>query len=366
MYLEGSDQHRGWFQSSLLVALATRDRPPFREVLTHGFLIDLEGRKMSKSLGNTIAPQDVIKESGAEILRLWVASSDYSEELRVSKEILTRVVDSYRKLRNTCRILVANLYDFDPDTDLVPLDRLEPLDRYALARFGDAAQRMLKAYAAYDFSSVFQTLNALGTVDLSAFYVDVTKDRMYTLRPRSRERRSTQTAMYHACDGLARLVAPILPVTADDLWRHMPGARAASVHLASFPSVDAFIDRPLMARWDRLMKVREDVNAALEERRKAKLIGNSLGARVRLSAKGPIGALLDEHRSDLPALFIVSEVALETAQPEAPDDVTVEVDRASGVKCERCWRYVPTTRTEPEWEGICDRCVDALAEPVNR
>src|SRR4030095_11184886 len=205
MYLEGSDQHRGWFQSSLLIALGTRQRPPFREVLTHGFLIDLEGRKMSKSVGNAIVPQDVIKESGAEILRLWVAMSDYSEELRVSKEILTRVVDAYRKLRNTSRILVANLYDFDPTVDAVPLDRLEAVDRYALAKYAEAAQRMLRAYSAYDFPTVFQTLNTLATVDLSAFYVDVTKDRMYTFAARSPQRRSTQTAMFLICDGLARL-----------------------------------------------------------------------------------------------------------------------------------------------------------------
>ena len=199
MYLEGSDQHRGWFQSSLLVALATRGRPPFREVLTHGFLIDLEGRKMSKSLGNTIVPQEVIKESGAEIIRLWVSMTEFTEELRVSKEILTRVVDVYRKLRNTCRILVANLYDFDPATDMVPLDRLDEVDRFALARYAEAAQRMIRAYSEYDFSTVSQTVNTLATVDLSAFYVDVTKDRMYTLGAKSHERRSTQTVMYLIC-----------------------------------------------------------------------------------------------------------------------------------------------------------------------
>jgi isoleucyl-tRNA synthetase len=286
MYLEGSDQHRGWFQSSLMVALATRGRPPFREVLTHGFLIDLEGRKMSKSVGNVIAPQDVIKESGAEIVRLWVAMSEFTEELRVSKEILTRVVDVYRKLRNTCRILVANLYDFDPATDTVPIEKLDAVDRFALARYGEAAQRMLHAYDEYDFSTVAQNLNTLMTVDLSAFYVDVTKDRMYTLNAASRERRSTQTAMYTICDGLARLLAPILPVTADDLWRFMPGQRSESVHLEDFPVPDRLIDSDLVGRWERLLAVREDVNAALEEKRKEKLIGNALGARVVVTARG--------------------------------------------------------------------------------
>jgi isoleucyl-tRNA synthetase len=375
MYLEGSDQHRGWFQSSLLVALATRGRPPFREVLTHGFLIDLEGRKMSKSIGNVISPQDVIKESGAEILRLWVAASDYSEELRVSKEILTRVVDTYRKLRNTCRILVANLYDFDPAVDLVPVERLDVVDRYALARYADAATRILRAYDAYDFPTVYQALNTLATVDLSAFYVDVTKDRMYTLAARSNERRSTQTAMYFICDGLARLLAPILPVTAEDLWRHLPGARAASVHLEDFPKVEHYADAELMATWERLMTVREEVNGALEEKRKEKVIGNSLGARVIITARGPVGRLLEEHQALLPTLFIVSDLALHVGPADEADEIRVEVEKAPGVKCGRCWRYVPSIRTEPEWAGLCDRCVDALfrlnpettgAEPVNR
>lgn len=366
MYLEGSDQHRGWFQSSLLVALATRGRPPFREVLTHGFLIDIEGRKMSKSRGTGIAPQDVVRDSGAEILRLWVAASDYSEELRVSREILTRVVETYRKLRNTCRILVANLYDFDPAADMVPIERLDTVDRYALGRYAEAAQRILRAYDEYDFPSVYQTLNTLATVDLSAFYVDVTKDRLYTLAPRSHARRSTQTVMYLICDGLARLLAPILPVTADELWRFMPGRRSESVHLETFPAVERLIDRDFMASWDRLMRVRDTVNAALEEKRKDKIIGNSLGARVVLTAAGPIASLLERYRAYLPMLFIVSDVALHVGSAEAAEEVRVEVEKAPGVKCDRCWRYVPQVRTEPDWAGICDRCVDALAEPVNR
>jgi isoleucyl-tRNA synthetase len=365
MYLEGSDQHRGWFQSSLLVALATRGRPPYREVLTHGFLIDLEGRKMSKSVGNAISPQEVIKESGAEIIRLWVASTEFTEELRVSKEILTRVVDTYRKLRNTCRILVANLYDFDPATDSIPIDQLDAIDRYVLARFAAATKRTLAAYETYDFSTASQTLSMLATVDLSAFYVDVTKDRMYTLGARSRERRSTQTAMFLMCDGLARLLAPIVPVTADDLWRHMPGQRSASIHLEEFPKVDHLLAPDLATDWDRLMQVRDTVNAALEEKRKEKVIGNSLGASVTLTAAGPIAALLEQNGEHLPMLFIVSDLTLNLGDATGPDAVRVEVGKARGVKCGRCWRFVPAVRTEPDWAGICDRCVDALAEPVN-
>ncbi|MSO83060.1 MAG: isoleucine--tRNA ligase [Acidobacteria bacterium] len=366
MYLEGSDQHRGWFQSSLLVALATRGRPPFREVLTHGFLIDLEGRKMSKSLGNTITPQDVIKDSGAEIIRLWVSMTEFTEELRVSKEILTRVIDLYRKLRNTCRILVGNLYDFDPAVDMVPVEALDLVDRYALARYAEAADRMVRGYHEYDFSTVSQTVNALATVHLSAFYVDVTKDRMYTLGAKSPARRSTQTAMYLIGDGLSRLLAPILPVTADDLWRHLPGQRSASVHLENFPDVTGWVDPDLLGTWERLLEVRETVNAALEEKRKDKTIGNSLGARVTVTAAGPIGALLDRYRAELPMLFIVSDVSLRVGPEDAADAVTVGVEKAPGSKCDRCWRYVPLIRTEPEWAGICDRCVEALAEAVNR
>jgi isoleucyl-tRNA synthetase len=365
MYLEGSDQHRGWFQSSLLVALATRGRPPFREVLTHGFLIDLEGRKMSKSLGNAILPQEVIKESGAEIIRLWVSMTEFTEELRVSKEILTRVVDVYRKLRNTCRILVANLYDFDPATDMVPADALDEVDRFALARYAEAAQRMIRAYNEYEFSVVSQTLNTLATVDLSAFYVDVTKDRMYTLGAKSRERRSTQTVMYLISEGLARLLAPILPVTADQLWQHIPGRRSWSIHLEEFPKVEAYTDAPLLKTWEALLDVRETVNAALEEKRKNKVIGTSLGARVLITASGPIGALLTSRRDDLPMLFNVSDVSLTIVATDSADQVRVEVEKAPGVKCARCWRFVPSVRSEPDCAGICDRCVDALAGLVN-
>jgi isoleucyl-tRNA synthetase len=365
MYLEGSDQHRGWFQSSLLVALATRGRPPFRAVLTHGFLIDLEGRKMSKSLGNTIVPQEVIKESGAEIIRLWVSMTEFTEELRVSKEILTRVVDVYRKLRNTCRILVANLYDFDPATDMVPLDSLDEVDRFALARYGEAAQRMIRAYSDYDFSTVSQTVNTLATVDLSAFYVDVTKDRMYTLGAKSHERRSTQTVMYLISDGLARLLAPILPVTAEDLWRHIPGRRADSVHLEEFPSVEGLVDPQLLKTWSTLLGVREQVNGALEQKRKDKVIGTSLGARVVINASGAVGALLESHRAHLPMLFNVSDVELTVRAADGADEVRVQVQKAPGVKCARCWRFVPSVRTEADCAGICDRCVEALAGLVN-
>jgi isoleucyl-tRNA synthetase len=290
---------------------------------------------------------------------------DYGEEVRLGKEILSRVVEAYRKLRNTCRILVANLYDFDPARDSVPLEQMEEVDRYALARFAEASQRMVTAYADYDFPTVFKELNALATVDLSAFYVDVTKDRMYTYGAKSQPRRSGQTAMYVMADGLARLIAPILPFTSDELWRYMPGTRAESVHLETFPQAERLLNGELQERWARLMAVRDDVNAALEEQRKNKVIGNSLSAKVRIAARGAVGTLLEQYRAQLPTLFIVSDVALDVGPADAADEVRVIVERASGVKCERCWRYVSAVTTEPDRAGICDRCVEALAEPVN-
>jgi isoleucyl-tRNA synthetase len=358
LYLEGSDQHRGWFQSSLLLGLGTRGRAPYRQVVTNGFLIDMDGRKMSKSLGNAIAPQDVIKQSGADILRLWVSMSDYTEELRVSKEILARAAEAYRKIRNTLRYLLANLYDFDPANDRVPRDRLEQVDRYILARYADVSQQILKAYEAYDYSTIFQTINAFMTVDLSAFYADVSKDRLYTFAADSKERRSAQTAMFIMADGLARLLAPILSFTADEIWRFLPGKREASVHLALFPQkpeLDALHESALVARWERLIKARERVLAEIEPLRKDRQIGSSLQAKVVLSADGDEMAFLSEHATQLPMLFIVSDVELRRGKAEG---LHVAVERAPGMKCERCWRYVPKVCSE----GICERCQAALAK----
>jgi isoleucyl-tRNA synthetase len=372
IYLEGSDQHRGWFQSSLMVGLGTRGRPPFKQIVTNGFLIDVEGQKMSKSRGNSLEPQEIIRTSGADIIRLWVASSDYTEEIRLSNEILARVVESYRKIRNTLRYLVANLYDFDPATDAVDSKELEEVDRYILARYADVALRILRAYEGYDYSTIFQTVNAFTTVDLSAFYNDISKDRLYTFSPRSRERRSAQTAMYSMADGLTRLLAPILSFTADELWRHLPGTRDASVHTALFPSEGALArlaDRELLDRWTKLIALRDAVLGEIEPLRKNKQIGSSLQARVVISATDAELALLEPHAKQLPMLFIVSEVELR----KAPADVEahaealprVVIERAGGVKCERCWRYVPRVSTDPASAGLCDRCQDALAETVN-
>jgi isoleucyl-tRNA synthetase len=370
LYLEGSDQHRGWFQSSLLVGLGTRGRPPFRQVVTHGFVVAEDGRKMSKSLGNSIEPEEILKTSGADILRLWVAMSDFTQEIRLSKEILARAVEAYRKIRNTLRYLLGNLYDFDPAVDRVPLDQLEEIDRYILGRYGELGQRITRAYAEYDYATVFQGLNAFTTVDLSAFYADVSKDRLYTFAARSPQRRSAQTAMYMMVEGLTRLMAPILPFTADEVWHFVPGARDESVHLALFPSeLSALADPELLDRWTKLLDVREAVLAEIEPLRKSKQIGSSLQARVVLSAAPAELALLERYEHDLPMLFIVSEVELRPA----PTDVEVNeearpriaIDRATGVKCERCWRYVKKVSSEPAWAGLCDRCQDALAQTAH-
>ena len=366
IYLEGSDQHRGWFQSSLLVGLGTRGRPPFREVLTHGFLIDVDGRKMSKSLGNTVQPQEVIKESGAEILRLWVAMSDFREELRVGKQILARVIEAYRKFRNTLRYLASNLYDFDPARDSVAAADLQPVDRFVLSRYGATAAAALRGYQDYDYPAIFQTVNQFLTVDLSAFYADVSKDRLYTFASGSRERRSAQTAMFIMADGLARLLAPILPVTSDELWRHIPGSagREESVHIATFPrDVERLVDQSVDTEWNRLLAIRDTVNRALETARQAKTIGTSLAAHVALTAGGETAALLRRHEADLPMLFIASQVSLDASGPEG---VSVSVSRAEGAKCERCWRVLPELSREPRVEGLCDRCVAALPEAGER
>jgi isoleucyl-tRNA synthetase len=367
IYLEGSDQHRGWFQSSLLVGLGTRGRAPFRQVLTHGFLIDLEGVKMSKSLGNSIEPEHIVKQSGADVLRLWVAMSDYRAEIRVSNEILARAVEAYRKIRNTLRYLAANLYDFDPAADLVDPARLEEVDRYILARYGDVSERMLHAYDEYDYGTIFQALNAFATVDLSAFYADVSKDRLYTFGAGSAERRSAQTAMYIMADGLARLIAPILSFTADELWRHLPGAREESVHLALFPDRQALarlVDRALLERWAELTSLRERVLAEIEPLRKSKQIGSSLQAKVVLSTTNGHLSFLSRHQALLPMLFIVSEVevrSVDEGKMPGETEPQIAIERAPGVKCERCWRYVQHVSTEPRWAGLCDRCLGALA-----
>ncbi|TAK12712.1 MAG: isoleucine--tRNA ligase [Acidobacteria bacterium] len=359
LYLEGTDQYRGWFQSSLLVGVGARGRAPYKQVLTHGFVVDEQGRKMSKSIGNVVLPQTVIKSSGAEVLRLWVSMVNYQEEVRIGKEILDRTVEAYRKIRNTFRYLLSNLYDFNPATDLVPVDQLEEVDRFILSKYGRLAQQVISAYDQYDLQTIFQGVNAFMTVDLSAFYLDVSKDRLYTFGTKSRERRSAQTAVYLMADGLTRLIAPILVVTADEIWRHLPGQREKSVHVADFPKNHLeLINENLELKWTELLAARNQVNASLELLRKDKKIGQSLMAHVILSGGGKV--LQSEPADQLAMLFNTSGVTIE----KGTDELVVNVLVAAGDKCPRCWRYVPELVTSGDRTGLCLRCDDALGVPV--
>jgi isoleucyl-tRNA synthetase len=293
--------------------------------------------------------------------------------VRLSKEILSRAVEAYRKIRNTLRYLLANLYDFDPQLDQVERSHLEEVDRYILARYADVAHHILNAYDNYDYGTIFQALNGFTTVDLSAFYADVSKDRLYTFAARSRERRSAQTAMYMMADGLTRLMTPILSFTADELWRFLPGRREESVHMAMFParaSLGALMDRELLHQWGSLTELRERVLVRIEPLRKDKQIGSSLQARVVLSAAPQDFQFLKQYELQLPMLLIVSDVTLhkEDAGPAGssePGKPGITIERAGGVKCERCWRYVTSVSSDPVWAGLCERCQDALAEPIH-
>ncbi|HEV8663029.1 MAG TPA: isoleucine--tRNA ligase [Candidatus Methylomirabilis sp.] len=364
MYLEGSDQHRGWFHSSLLTAVGTAGRAPYREVLTHGFVVDGAGRKMSKSLGNVIAPQEIMEKYGAEILRLWVAAEDYRDDLRLSDEILSRLAEGYRRIRNTCRYLLGNLKDFDPRTDLLPPADLQEIDRFILHRLARLTERLLRAYEGYEFHVFYHSLHNFCAVDLSAFYLDVLKDRLYTSGRTSRARRAAQTALYHLLTGLVRLMAPVLSFTADEVWAALPkaGGGSESVHLESFPAVEGgWLDEALGERWDRLLRVRDQVLKALEEVRQAKLIGNSLEADVDLHAGSTLCDFLRPSAAELPTLFIVSSVTLHL-DPDVPEDtLTVRVSRTRGVKCERCWTYRETVGQDGRHPTLCDRCVAVLA-----
>ncbi len=367
LYLEGSDQHRGWFHSSLLAAVGTRGHAPYRAVLTHGFVVDGQGRKMSKSQGNVISPDEVIRRYGAEILRLWVAAEDYRDDIRISEEILKRLVEAYRRIRNTCRFLLGNLSDFDPAADAVAPGDLWEIDRYALDRVNRLVERCRRAYEEYEFHVIFHRIHNFCAVDLSAFYLDILKDRLYTFPARSPGRRAAQTALYEILHRITRLMAPVIAFTADEVWSHMPGV-SESVHLEVFPEVDpASLDDELAQRWDRLRKLRGLVTRAAESARVDKVIGHSLDARVVLYLDGRWEAFLSPYASELPFLFIVSQVDLAEGpggaftDPDLPG-VGVEVMRAEGRKCQRCWNYSTTVGESPEHPEVCARCVKHLAE----
>lgn len=367
MYLEGSDQHRGWFHSSLLTAVGTRGHAPYRAVLTHGFVVDGEGKKMSKSLGNVVAPQEVIERYGAEILRLWVAAEDYRDDIRISEEILKRLAEGYRRIRNTCRYLLGNLSDFQPAHDALSLNELDEIDRFILHRLGQLIERLHRAYETCEFHLLYHGLHNFCAVDLSAFYLDVLKDRVYTSAPRSRARRAAQTSMYQILDALVRLMAPVLSFTADEVWQVMPkqGGEAESVHLAEFPPIRSdLLDEALEARWKDLLSVRDEVLKALEAARKAKLIGTSLEARVDLMVDPTLLPTLTKYEADLPMLFIVSAVSIgsPTETEVAGKRVEVRVGRAEGFKCARCWTYSESVGRSIPYPDVCARCAGVLEE----
>jgi len=360
VYIEGGDQFRGWFNSSLMIGIAAHDRAPYKTVITHGWTLDAQGRAMHKSLGNAVEPDKVIKQSGAEIIRLWCASSNYFDDMRGSDEILLRVTDSYRKLRNTARYALSNLNGFDPARDTVPFEEMEEIDRWALAEFNRVTTEVLAAYEGFEFHNVFRALFNFATVTLSARYFDIIKDRLYTFGPHNKARRSAQTALLRIVDALARMLAPVLVFTADEIWENLPGREEPSIHLALLPKVDEQSHDELLAEWERLFTIREGVLRALEEARVTKQIGSSLEAKVTLQASGSALELLQKHQNDLRYLFIVSQVEL--GNSDASEGVSIAISNADGQKCERCWNYSTRVGEWDRYPTVCERCVAALKE----
>ncbi|HLL52466.1 MAG TPA: isoleucine--tRNA ligase [Myxococcaceae bacterium] len=371
LYLEGSDQHRGWFHSALLVGVGTRDRAPYETVLTHGFVVDGEGRKMSKSVGNTVAPDKMIQQHGAEVLRLWVASSDYRDDVRLSEQILKGLSEGYRKIRNTLRYALSNLYDFDPAKDTVPADQLLPLDQWARSRTAELINRVREAYEAYEFHLVYHHVVDFCAMDLSARYFDILKDRLYTSKAAGHARRSAQTVLHEIARDLLQILAPVMSFTAEEAWQTLPGKPTESVFLAGFPEpvVDELVEGELLANFEKLFAVRGEVQKLLEVARRDKVIGASLEAKVALSATGAVRSFLEQHLKDLPTLLIVSQVELSDKPADKAQPITVpgfgtdsslhaEVRVADGQKCPRCWTY--STRVGQQAE-VCAKCEDALA-----
>jgi isoleucyl-tRNA synthetase len=359
LYLEGSDQHRGWFHSALLTSAGTRGRAPYLGVLTHGFVVDGEGRKMSKSAGNVIYPDEVIENYGAEILRLWVAAEDYRDDIKLSEEILRRLSEAYRRVRNTCRYILGNLYDYDPQKDGVPYGELMELDRWALHRLENLVSRALKAYERFEFHIIYHTINNFCAVDMSALYLDILKDRLYVSPARSAERKSAQTALYEILVTLVKLMAPILSFTAEEVWGYLHGDGGGSVHLQQFPAIKGeFMDEELARRWDKIWQVREEVSKALEGARREKLIGLSLDAGLSIGLPRGLYDVLRQYEDELKRIFIVSQVALSTG--DDVKEVRVEVTKAEGEKCGRCWVYDTSVGLHPEHPTICQRCIQTI------
>lgn len=372
LYLEGSDQHRGWFHSSLLTSVGTRDRAPYDAVLTHGFVVDADGKKMSKSIGNIVSPGKVIDRYGAEILRLWVSATDYREDIRISENILKQLTDAYRRIRNTCRFMLGNLSDFDPENDQVPFESMPDIDRFALHKLQELVEKTRRAYDTYEFHSIYHAFYNYCTLDLSAFYLDILKDRLYTSASGSQGRRSAQTVIHTVLGTLARLMAPILSFTAEEIWQYMPGRgeNETSIHLLSLPDVkEEWKDDNLAGRWEQLIAVRGEVTKALEKARAEKRIGHPLDAAVTIASNGDLYQKLIQFSDDLRSVFIVSRATLVKGEKSADayesaeiEDLSILVESAKGDKCERCWIHEPTVGQSADHPTICDRCIGVLGE----
>lgn len=369
VYLEGADQYRGWFQSSLLTAVAGGSGAPYRQIITHGWTVDGEGRKMSKSLGNGIAPQDVIKQYGADVLRLWVASSDYHADIRISPEILKQLSDNYRKIRNTARFCLGNLYDFDPDKDMVDNSELEELDKYALMKLDELIEVARKGYETYEYHTAAHAIHNFCIVDMSNFYFDVLKDRLYTSVKTSATRRAAQTVLYKILDSLTLLLTPILAFTADEIWKFMPhdSSRNPESPLMNDIPEAKFIeaDEAFMEKWEKIHAVRVDVQKALEIARNEKTIGKSLEAEVVLGASGELYDFLKASESALAEIFITSAVTVvsdEQAFKGEVEGLSVSVAKAHGAKCERCWKFSETVGKDENHPELCEHCAQVLAE----
>jgi len=372
VYLEGPDQYRGWFHSSLLVAVGVKNRSPYKGVVTHGWTLDEQGRPMSKSLGNSIEPNEICEKWGADLLRLWVASVEYQADVKMSERVMTQLSEAYRKIRNTFRFALGNLTDFDPAKNSVSNDHLEEMDRWMLERTADLVKKCREWYAGYEFHRVYHAIHDYCTVDLSAFYYDVLKDRLYTKAPNSRARRSAQTAVYKISSALIRLAAPILVFTAEEIWKYLPkpSGEPPSVHISLFPEeveLRTGIAPSLVNTWELLAKVRAEVLKALETARNEKKINSGLEAKVLLGADLELKAKLKAQLAHLPGLFIVSQADYLTAgagdfKSEAVPSLSVSIQKADGKKCDRCWNYSTHVGENSRYPTVCERCSAALAE----
>jgi isoleucyl-tRNA synthetase len=360
LYLEGSDQHRGWFQSSLLTSVAATSKAPYKAVLTHGFTVDAKGQKMSKSKGNVMKPQKVVNNLGADILRLWIASTDYSSEMTVSDEILKRAADTYRRIRNTSRFLLSNLYGFDPSKDMLKTSEMLALDRWVVSRTAEIQKEIIDAYESYDFHRIYQTVHNFCNVDLGSFYLDVIKDRQYTTQENSPARRSCQTAMFHISEALVRWFAPILSFTAEEIWNNIPGERGESVFLTQWyvlpeTSADETMD---LSFWGQVLEVRDAVSKELEQLRVAGGIGSSLAAEVNLYCGAEIYKRLMTLEDELRFVLITSSANVYRDTEKTDDAVHVKLENGSAFnKCTRCWHHREDVGVVTEHPELCGRCV---------